>query len=371
MSGHKKKIAIIGGSGVVGRAMLQHLVTVEDVDLEVVGLSRRPADIAGTHHITLDLLDADRCRELSETDLADVTHIIYTALYEKPGLITGWQDKEQMQTNLNMLRNLMDPLLASSTSLRHVTLLQGTKAYGAHIKPMNIPGKEREPRVVHENFYWLQEDYLRERQAGQSWYFTIWRPQIIFGHALGAPMNMIAALGVYGAIQKAKGGPLNYPGGPSGIMEAIDADLLASAIAFSLDNPDFENETFNITNGDVFTWENLWQGIANCLKMEAGEPSAQFLSRTLYEEEDLWGAIVDEFGLQKHSIRELVGDSFFYADALFNTAGETPSPPALVSTIKLRQAGFHECMDTEEMMLKWFNKLRGLNILPDAGVDLT
>ena len=371
MSGNRKKIAIIGCSGVVGRALLQHLVTARDADLEVLGLSRRPPDIAGTHHIALDLRDADQCRGVCRADLVDVTHVIYTALYEKPGLITGWQDPGQMQTNLQMLSNLLDPLLTYSTSLRHVTLLQGTKAYGAHIKPMRIPGKERQSRVVHDNFYWLQEDYLREKQMGQSWCFTIWRPQIIFGHAVGAPMNMTAALGVYGAIQKAKGDPLNYPGGPGGLMEAIDADLLASAIAFSLDNANFENETYNITNGDVFTWGNLWQGIANCLNMEVGEPRRQFLSRTLYDEEDLWGSIVDEFGLLKHSIRELVGDSFFYADALFNTAGEAPSPPALVSTIKLRQAGFHECMDTEEMLSKWFNRLRGLNILPGAGVSLT
>lgn len=359
-----KKIAIIGCSGVVGRALLQHLMATENAQLEVLGLSRRPPDIAGAHHIFLDLLEANQCRELSTTDLLDVTHVVYTALYEKPGLITGWQDPEQMQTNLNMLRNLLDPLLASSTSLRHVTLLQGTKAYGAHIKPMSIPGKEREPRVIHDNFYWLQEDYLRQKQAGQGWSFTIWRPQIIFGHALGAPMNMIAALGVYGALQRARSMPLNYPGGPSGIMEAIDANLLASAIAFSLDNPVFENETFNITNGDVFTWENLWQGIANSLNMEVGESSRQFLSQTLYGEEDLWSSIVDEFRLQKHSIRDLVGDSFFYADALFNTAAEKPPPPALVSTIKLRQAGFHDCIDTEEMMSKWFSKLRELNILP-------
>lgn len=368
MTENRKKLAIIGSSGVVGRALLGHFVATEDAELEVVGLSRRLPDLAQSHHISLDLLDVNRCRELSKTDLMDVTHVIYTALYEKPGLVAGWQDPEQMQTNLRMLKNLLDPLFDHSTSLRHVTLLQGTKAYGAHIKPMRIPGREREPRVIHENFYWLQEDYLKEKQTGHSWSFTIWRPQIIFGHSLGAPMNMIAALGVYGAICKAKGQALSYPGGPSGVMEAIDTDLLASAIDFSLDNPNCENETYNITNGDIFTWENLWQGIAACLNMETCESSRQFLSETLYKEEDLWTSIVKEFQLQKHTIRELVGDSFYYADALFNTAGETPPPPAILSTIKLRQAGFHECMDTEEMLVKWFRKLRKLNILPDSSI---
>ncbi|NOT56148.1 MAG: NAD-dependent epimerase, partial [Deltaproteobacteria bacterium] len=40
-------------------------------------------------------------------------------------------------------------------------------------------------------------------------------------------------------------------------------------------------------------------------------------------------------------------------------------PPAmLVSTIKARQAGFHECMDTEDMFRKWFKRFQELRLLP-------
>ena len=39
--------------------------------------------------------------------LGRVTHVVYAAVYEKPGLIAGWRDQEQMDTNLAMLRNLM------------------------------------------------------------------------------------------------------------------------------------------------------------------------------------------------------------------------------------------------------------------------
>jgi len=37
---------------------------------------------------------------------------------------------------------------------------------------------------------------------------------------------------------------------------------------------------------------------------------------------------------------------------------------ALVSTIKLRQAGFHECIDTEEMFKELFNEFQERKILP-------
>ena len=57
--------------------------------------------------------------------------------------------------------------------------------------------------------------------------------------------------------------------------------------------------------------------------------------------------IVARHELKPHSLRQVVGDSFFYADALFNAGGTQPPPPSLLSTIKLREAGFAECVDTE------------------------
>jgi len=38
----------------------------------------------------------------------------------------------------------------------------------------------------------------------------------------------------------------------------------------------------------------------------------------------------------------------------------------LLSTIKLREAGFSECVDTERMLRRWFAKLQDLAILPNA-----
>ena len=176
-------------------------------------------------------------------------------------------------------------------------------------------------------------------------------------------MNMLAALGAYGALMKTKGDKLHWPGGVSGVQEAIDADLLADAILFSLDNDSFSDETFNITNGDVFQWENVWPSVARALAMEPGDPRPQRLSQTCYDE-TAWAQIVSQHGLRPHSLKELVGDSFYYADALFNASGERPPPPALVSTIKLRQAAFHDCIDTEDMLVKWLTRLRQMRLLP-------
>ena len=356
----ERKIAIIGASGVVGRALLEFLA---GADEKVIGLSRRaPPDLNATF-VPLDLIDQDNCIDRARSKLADVTHLVYTALYEKPGLIAGWHEADQMETNLVMLQNILEPLRQSST-LRHITLLQGTKAYGAHLEPMKVPGLEREPRHNHQNFYWLQQDYLTDFCDATSRTFTIWRPQIIFGYALNAPMNMLNAIGLYATIMKAHDQPLIYPGGPSAVSEAIDAELLARAIRFSLDNSDFENETFNITNGDVFRWQDIWPDLAGLFNIQPGEPSQQPLSEWIYDYEGEWRDIVTANNLKPYSIREIAGDSFFYADALFNAYADTVPPPSLVSTIKLRQAGFHDCIDTLAMFRKWFKKLRLLKVIP-------
>lgn len=355
----KRKVAIVGASGLVGRALLARL---NDLGEPVVGLSRRPPADLDAPFIPLDLMDADACRTTVADDLSDVTHLVYAALYEMPGLIAGWHESDQMQTNLMMLQNLLSNF--AGRQLRHVTLLQGTKAYGAHVEPMKIPGLERDPRHPHDNFYWLQQDYLADMCEAHHWHYTIWRPQVIYGHATNAPMNLLAVIGVYAAIREHEGLPFSYPGGPSGVTEAIDANLLAEAIHFSFDHDAFADEIFNITNGDVCRMDDLWPALADNFNMKTGPGERQLLSKWYDTKSETWDAVVKQHGLRPYSLRELVGDSFYYADALFNSYGDAPPPPALLSTIKLRQAGFHGCIDTEDMFRRWFAELRRLKVLP-------
>jgi nucleoside-diphosphate-sugar epimerase len=191
-------VLIAGVSGLVGFAAAKHFARLPD--WRVIAVSRRiPEGLDGVELLSVDLTDRARCADIFGR-MRDVTHLVYAALYEKPGLVRGWRERDQMETNLHMLENLFEPLRAAAPHLAHVTLLQGTKAYGAHLGPITIPAKERQPRHQHENFYWLQEDYLRARQIGQRWHWTILRPQVIFGESLGSHMNVIPAIGVYAAL---------------------------------------------------------------------------------------------------------------------------------------------------------------------------
>jgi nucleoside-diphosphate-sugar epimerase len=293
-----------------------------------------------------------------------VTHVVYAALFEKPGLVAGWREQDQMQTNLAMMRNLMDPLLARASSLRHVSVLQGTKAYGAHVHPIAIPAREDRPRDQHDNFYWLQEDYIRGQQAGAAWSFTIWRPQIVFGGAVGVAMNLIPILGAYGAICRELGLPFYCPGEHGSVIEAVDADLIAEALAWAAEAPTARDQTFNITNGDVYVWENVWPAIAEALGLEPAFGHPVRLSEFLPAHAEVWDRIVARQGLKPIRMAELVGESHHYADLLFWWGAAGPIPPILVSTIKLRQAGFAGCIDTENMFRKWLGRLAERKVIP-------
>ena len=112
-----------------------------------------------------------RCCSLRRlgAELGGVTHLVYAALYERPGLVAGWQEDEQIRTNDLMLRNLLGPLERAAPALRHVALLQGTKAYGVHVRPLAVPARENRSEMHEQpNFYWNQERYLRERADGQG-----------------------------------------------------------------------------------------------------------------------------------------------------------------------------------------------------------
>ncbi len=359
-------ILIIGASGVIGAAAVEGFAA--DPSWRTLGVSRRAPDPvpAGYQHIALDLTDPAACRAAAK-QLGDVTHVVYAALFEKPGLVPGWYETDQMQTNLAMMRNLMDPLLESASGLRHVSFLQGTKAYGAHVHRLQIPAREDRPRDPHENFYWLQEDYIRAAQAGARWSFTIWRPQVVFGGALGVAMNLIPILGVYGAICRELGRPFVCPCERGAVIEAVDADLIASALAWAADNPAAANQIFNITNGDVFVWETVWPTIAAALGLEPAPPAQVRLSTCLPEHADVWDRIVVSHGLAAPPIGQLVGESHHYADMLFAAGLTGPIPPTLVSTIKLRKAGFGDCVDTEEMFARWLKRLIARRVLPPPG----
>lgn len=360
----RKTVLIAGATGVVGHAALAHFATLPQ--WRVVAVSRRRPELPegfDGEHLALDLADPEACRAALSAR-GDVTHVVYAALFEKPGLVRGWREADQMQANLAMMRNLLEPLTAGPARIEHVNLLQGTKAYGVHLHPVAIPARESSPRDPHENFYWLQEDWLRERAARAGFGITIWRPQLVFGDQLGVAMNLIPVIGACAAVCRELGEPMGFPGGPANILEATDARLLARALAWAAEAPAARGETFNVTNGDVFVWRNVWPAICDALGVPAGPDAPRQIARWLPQQEAAWERSAARHGLRRTPLAQLLGESHHYADFCFGYHAREAPPPVIVSTIRLREAGFGDCIDTERMFREWFGVLQRKRILP-------
>jgi nucleoside-diphosphate-sugar epimerase len=358
-----KKVVVAGATGLVGNAALRHFGS--SSGYEVIALSRRkPRDLHGARHVTLDLTDAAQCAR-SAPHLQGATHLVYAALYEGPNLVDGWRDEHQIRTNDLMLRNLMAVLEPAAPSLKHVALLQGTKAYGVHVRPLTVPAREGRSEMYEQpNFYWAQENFLRELQRGKAWHWTILRPVLIVGETIGGAMDLIPPLGVYAAVLREEGRSLDYPGGAARVSQAVDVDLLARAIAWAGEADAARNEAFNVTNGDVFTWENVWPAIADALDMSPGNAVPLSLTRTCPQWIAPWDALRRKHDLVAPGLEAFVGLSFQYADYSMRYGQSQSGPPSIVSTVKINRAGFTEMMDTEDMFRKWFRHARSGRLLP-------
>ena len=111
------KVLVTGASGLLGVAAIERFLA---AGWEVVGVSRRKPELPSGRKIdflSVDLRDEEKARAAFEP-LTDITHIAYTALYEKPELVAGWSSKEQIDTNNAMLRNVVEPIVRTASNLQ-------------------------------------------------------------------------------------------------------------------------------------------------------------------------------------------------------------------------------------------------------------
>jgi nucleoside-diphosphate-sugar epimerase len=352
MSDKPRTVIVAGAQGVIGRAAAQHFV--RQPGTTVYAVSRRTeGHVEGVRPVAVDLLDAASVRARLGP-VTDATHLVFAAYIERPGAA------ERSEVNTAILRNLLDVIEPASPGLEHVTFYQGGKAYGADLGPFKTPAREDDPRLMPPNFYYDQEDLIRERQKGKSWHFTALRPEAVCGFAIGNPMNLTMVIAIYAAISRELGLPLRFPGTLAAyraLYQVTSAKILAEATDWAGATPAARDEIFNITNGDYFRWEHLWPRIAQAFRMEAAYPVPTPLASYMADKGPVWDAMVRKYGLQPIPYDQLV--SWPFGDFIFNSGFDNIS-----STIKARRAGFAACIDTEDMFHAFFDHLRKERIIP-------
>ncbi len=348
----RKKALIAGATGVVGRNMLQYLLTQDDWD--IIAVSRRQPDIAGDYeHIAVDLLDPADCNEKLGRGLG-ITHIFFSAYIERP----DWA--QMVAPNLAMLKNLLDAVEPHNATLKHVNLMHGTKWYGNHLGPFKTPAVEDDPRHMAPNFYYDQQDFICSRQENKNWTWSAARPHAICGFAIGKPMNLVMVVAVYATISKALGLPLRHPGSRANaavLFQVTDTAHLSRATEWMATEPGAANEAFNITNGDLFRWEDMWPHVADYFQMDMAPSQRIDLPLMMADKAGLWTELAEQHGLQSIAYEQLV--NWNYGTFVF-----TPEYDIISSMTKARRFGFHDIVDSKGMFLCQFDQLREQHVIP-------
>ncbi|MDR6878837.1 SDR family oxidoreductase [Bacillus sp. 3255] len=348
----RKVALVVGANGVIGRNLIDHLITLPDWD--VIGVSRRGGESNDrVRYVTVDLLDrAELIEKLS--DLTEVTHIFYAAYQDR----ATWA--ELVPPNLAMLVNIVEAIEPIAPGLQHVSLMQGYKVYGAHLGPFKTPARETDANHMPPEFNIDQQDFLEQRQKGKAWTWSALRPSVVCGFSLGNPMNLAMVIAIYASISKELGIPLRFPGKPgayNSLLEMTDAGLLAKATVWAATDERCANQAFNITNGDLFRWNELWPKIAQYFDMETAPPLQMSLNVVMADKEQLWNKMVEKHGLARNSYQDV--SSWSFGDFVFGWDYDF-----FADGTKARRFGFHEFVDTEAMFINIFNDFRQRKVIP-------
>jgi len=247
-----------------------------------------------------------------------------------------------------------------ANGLRHISLMQGYKVYGAHLGPFKTPARETDAGHMPPEFNVDQQDFLERRQQGKAWSWSAIRPAVVGGFALGNPMNLAMVIAIYASISKELGLPLRFPGKPGAydkLLEMTDAGLLAKATVWAATDPRCANQAFNINNGDLFRWSELWPKIARWFELETAPPLPMSLNIVMADKEPLWQAMIEKHGLQATPYKDV--SSWGFGDFVFSWDYDL-----FADGSKARRFGFHEYVETEAMLMGLFEDLRRRRIIP-------
>ncbi|TGZ80324.1 hypothetical protein EX30DRAFT_320228 [Ascodesmis nigricans] len=269
---------ITGGNGISGQHLNRVLLSHPDIWTRIISISRRPAEPntpaadPRVEHIPLDLLSGTStiATALKSHNVQNVDYVFFTAYKEHSTPDGIWSGQQEMwDDNGKMLEDFLVALeqVNGNGRMKRIVLQTGAKHYGVHYG--EIAGEAQEdwpwptdgPYEGLINFYYRQENILRELAPKHNFTFSVVRPSNILGAAAGNYMNEGIAIGLYISVSRELGTPILFPGTFEkwNNVEFQSSALLNSYIEeWAAVSPHCANESFNAVNGDSPTWSRLW-----------------------------------------------------------------------------------------------------------------
>lgn len=343
---------VVGGTGIIGRGIVESLAS--KPDWTIITASRSGEPVPGAHEaVSVDLLDFDNAKKNLASKASKVTHLFYAAYLPQPSYA------EEVEPNARLLSNSIGALEANNAPLKHVTLITGAKYYGVHLAPAPSPSHEEQRRFFGPSFYHAQEDYLRSR-TDTTWTWTNLIPSHLTGYAVGNPMNLALAIGVYASLCRFAGAPLDFPGTEksfNSLTHIVDAGQLGESATWAAQTE--TGGTFNIANGDPVRWCHLWPRIAEYFRLESGVARPIPLAQVMADQNTAWGDIARHKKLVSGNFEKLVNWNFL--QFVFSIDFDI-----VLALNKIRQAGFVKHFDTFEGFRQRFEQYAYARVLPNA-----
>jgi nucleoside-diphosphate-sugar epimerase len=179
-----------------------------------------------------------------------------------------------------MLDNFLQALIktGAAKSLKRIILVTGAKQYGVHLGRPKNPMEETDPWLTQStyppNFYYNQQNILHAFCKEQNIEWTVTYPNDVIGVAKGNFMNLTTSLGLYASVSKEIGQDLEWPGSETFYTRFdcfTDSKLHARFCLWAALEPRAANEAFNVVNGDVESWQNMWPKVASYFGLKVKE----------------------------------------------------------------------------------------------------
>lgn len=268
---------VTGATGILGREIVMALGQAKKTWPTVYALSRSqklewPSNVKD-QHLDLQSSAKDMAKELGDIK---PEYIFFTAYLA--------QDSEEELAKVNgaMLENFLNALeiTGASKTVKRIILTTGAKQYGVQFGIPKQPMEESDRWLADPehlpNFYYKQQNILKEKGEKQGWDWVVTYPNDVIGVAKGNFMNLATSLGIYCAVTKELGEDLMWPGSPD-FYAKFDCFTYSRLHAqFNLwaaleESPEVSNQAFNVVNGDIESWQNMWPKLAKKFGLKVPE----------------------------------------------------------------------------------------------------
>lgn len=193
-------------TGINGREIIAALSKDPETWTRVYSMSRRrkPSVSHQTSNIEHSILDLQSSASHMTEQLKDIeADCLFFCTY-----IAKDSEDENYDANIPMLSNLLEALAntRAENKFKRVILTTGLKQYSVQFGRPQNPMEETDPLPRSDgrplNFYYNQQDVLKEMSQNKDWNYVVTYPQDVIGVAKGIPMNLATSLGLYAAVSK-------------------------------------------------------------------------------------------------------------------------------------------------------------------------